>query len=277
LSGRTAAAVVAAVLLAHQPAARAQEWSNVFHYTPQQLSCARFQETSRSRILAQSGGKDREQTAGRVARWNFRAGQERNGIGLEGWLDSLVLWRQSGETTVRPDTDGLLGGRYRGTLTSLGGYSGRVVPFIPDEVAEIAGMATALDDFFPVLPPQPLQPGQVWTDSAAITVRRLADSALSGLPLFRFELQVKRKDRRDPAANDTLPIQLRQSSEERGSFVWHPTLGLLHRERLIIIETTVPAGPAVRQAIRSRVEQRITVTRDLTLPPAGSEDCVKGS
>lgn len=268
---------MAGFLLAHQPAAQAQDWSNAFHYAPQQLDCARFQETSRSRILAQSGGKDREQTAGRVARWNFRAGQAGNGIGLEGWLDSLVLWRRSGETTIRPDTDGLLGGRYRGTLTSLGGYSGRVVPFIPDEVAEIAGMATALDDFFPVLPPHPLQPGRVWTDSAGITVRRLADSALSGLPLFRFELQVRRKNRRDPAANDTLPIELRQSSEERGSFVWHPTLGLLRRERLIVVETTVPAGPAVRQAIRSRVEQRITVSRDLTVLPASSGRCATGS
>jgi hypothetical protein len=269
--------VVAAFLLGHQPTARAQDWSNAFHYGPQQLDCARFRETSRSRILAQSGGKDQEQTAGRVARWNFRAAQAANGIGLEGWLDSLVLWRRSGETTIRPDTDGLLGGRYRGRLTSLGGYSGRVVPFIPDEVAEIAGMATALDDFFPVLPPHPLRPGQVWTDSAGVTLRRLADSALSGLPLFRFELQVRRKNRRDPGANDTLPIELRQSSDERGNFVWHPTLGLLRRERLIVVETTVPAGPAVRQAIRSRVEQRITVSRDLTVPLDSSGGCVTGS
>ncbi|HZN97240.1 MAG TPA: hypothetical protein VFB61_05875 [Gemmatimonadales bacterium] len=277
MSGRTARAVVAAFLFAHQPAARAQDWSNVFHYGPQQLDCARFRETSRSRILAQSGGKDREQTAGRVARWNFRAAPAANGIGLEGWLDSLVLWRRSPETTIRPDTDGLLGGRYRGTLTPMGGYSGRVVPFIPDEVAEIAGMATALDDFFPVLPPHLLQPGQVWTDSAGVTVRRLADSALSGLPLFRFELRVRRKNRRDPGAKDTLPIELRQSSDERGTFVWHPTLGLLRRERQIVVETTVPAGPAVRQAIRSRVEQRITVSRDLTVPPASPGGCPTSS
>ena len=104
MSGRTARAVVVAFLVAHHPAARAQDWSNVFHYGPQQLDCARVRETSRSRILAQSGGKDREQTAGRVARWNFRAAPAANGIGLEGWLDSLVLWRRSPETTIRPDT-----------------------------------------------------------------------------------------------------------------------------------------------------------------------------
>ncbi len=264
----------AAVLLAYQPVARAQDWPDVFRYTPQQLDCARFRETPRSRILTQAGGKDREQAAGRVARWNFRAAPAGEGIALENWLDSLTLWRRSSETTVRPDTDGLLGGRYRGTLSSLGAYSGRVVPFIPDEIAEIAGMATVLDDFLPVLPPHPLQPGQAWSDSAGITIRRLPDSALSGLPLFRFELQVRRKSQRDRGADDTLPVELRQSSQERGSFVWHPTLGLLRRERFIVVETTVPAGPAVRQAIRSRVEQRITVSRDLTVLPDSAGGCV---
>jgi hypothetical protein len=264
----------AAVLLAYQPVARAQDWLDVFRYTPQQLDCARFRETSRSRILTQAGGKDREQTAGRVAQWNFRAAPAGEGIALESWLDSLTLWRRSSETTVRPDTDGLLGGRYRGTLSSLGAYSGRVVPFIPDEIAEIAGMATVLDDFLPVLPPHPLQPGKVWSDSAGITIRRLQDSALSGLPLFRFELQVRRKSQRDRGADDTLPVELRQSSQERGSFVWHPTLGLLRRDRFLVVETTVPAGPAVRQAIRSRVEQRITVSRDLTVLPDSAGGCV---
>jgi hypothetical protein len=194
---------------------------------------------------------------------------------LEAWLDSLSLWRRSPETTVRPDTDGLLGGRYRGTLSPAGEYSGRVVPFIPDEVAEIAGMATALDDFFPLLPPHPLQPGQAWSDSAGLTVRRLADSALSGVPLFRFELHISRKSRRDRGAEDTLPVELRQSSEEQGSFVWHPTLGLVRRERQIVVETTVPAGPAVRQAIRSRVEQRVTVLRDLSALPDSSGRCAE--
>jgi hypothetical protein len=124
-------------------------------------------------------------------------------------------------------------------------------------------MATALDDFFPPLPARPLRPGEVWTDSSGVTLHRQSDSALSGVPLYRFELTIKRRGRREAAVGDTLPLELRQSLEERGRFVWHPTLGLLRRERLIVINTMVPAGPAVRQAIRSRVEQRITLTRDL--------------
>jgi hypothetical protein len=183
------------------------------------------------------------------------------------------VWRRSAEATLRPDTDGLLGGRYRGSLSPDGTYSRKAVPFIPDEVAEVAGMATALDDLFPPLPPHPLHSGEVWTDSAGVTIRRLADSALSGVLLHRFELQVRRETRRTGGERDTLPLELRQSSEERGTFVWHPTLGLLHRERLIVVQTSVPAGKAVRQAIRSRVEQRISLTRELAALTGSSGNC----
>jgi hypothetical protein len=134
-------------------------------------------------------------------------------------------------------------------------------------------MATALDDLFPPLPPNPLHSGEVWTDSVGLTIRRLADSALSGVLLQRFELHVRREAGRNGGERDTLPLELRQSSEERGTFVWHPTLGLLHRERLIVVQTTVPAGPAVRQAIRSRVEQRISLTREVADLPDSSGHC----
>ena len=39
-------------------------------------------------------------------------------IALEAWYDSLALSRESPETKLSPDTDGLLGGRYRGRLRS---------------------------------------------------------------------------------------------------------------------------------------------------------------
>ncbi len=267
------AATMAAVLFSQGSTLRAQYNPDTLRYTARQLECARFRETARSKILTQTGARDREQTSGRDGVWRFRASADRNGIGLDGWLESLSLWRRSAEATIRPDTDGLLGGRYRGVLSPKGNYSSRVVPFIPDEVAELAGMATALDDFFPPLPTAPLRPGDTWSDSAGVSIRRLRDSALSGVLLPRFEVQVRRERSREAGAADTLPIDLRQSLEERGSFLWHPLLGLIRRERRIVIETTVPAGPAVRQAIRSRIEQQITLTRDLSLPPDSSGQC----
>jgi len=239
-------------------------------YEAGQLDCSRFRETSSSRIVTLSGARNREQTSGRTGIWRFRASPADSGIAIEGWLDSLSLWRRSAETTMRPDTDGLLGGRYRGWLSPAGTYSGRAVPFIPDEVAEIAGMANALEDFFPPLPPRSLRPGEVYR-KLGVSLRRLSDSALSGVLLQRFELT--RETKRIDTLPDTLQVELRETSRERGTFVWHPTLGLIRRERRIEIDATVPPSRTVRQAIRTRVEQSLTLERDLS-PAVMEEKCV---
>jgi hypothetical protein len=239
-------------------------------YRADQLNCTKFLETSESKILTQSGGRGREQTAGRAGVWQFRASPAGQEIALVGWLDSLALWRRSAETTIRPDTDGLIGGRYRGALSSQGAYASKTRPFIPDDVAEVAGMANALDDFFPPLPRARLRPGQSWTDPLGVTIRRLPDSALSGVPLYRFALESRRSANSAEPQGDTVPLQLRQTSQEQGTYVWHPQLGLLRRERRILVETSVPPSRSVPQAVRSKIEQRITVERDLNVPPTGS-------
>jgi hypothetical protein len=203
--------------------------------------------------------------------WQFRAAPAGGGVALEGWLDSLGLWRRSAETTIRPDTDGLIGGRYRGTLSADGAYSSKVRPFVPDEVAEVSGMGSALDDFFPPLPPSRLKPGQSWSNSLGVTIRRLPDSALSGVLLYRFALDSQGKTTSSETQADTVPLEVRQNSQEHGSFVWHPTLGLLRRERQIVVETTVPPGKSVRQAVRSKVKQQILLQRDLN--PVRSSAC----
>src|SRR5687768_191523 len=157
------------------PARPTQEWA--IAYTASQLDCARFLETVASEILTEAAGRTRHQTADRRGVWRFRAVPSNNEVSLEGWLDSLVLSRRSPETTISPDTDGLLGGRYRGTLSKAGIYSSKVRPFVPDEIAEIAEMGGALDDFFPPVPSRPLKAGEEWTDSLGLTIRRLPDSA----------------------------------------------------------------------------------------------------
>jgi hypothetical protein len=244
------------------PAKSGQEWA--VGYTASQLNCSRFLETVGSEILTEAAGRSRRQTSDRRGVWQFRAAPWTDGVALEGWLDSLALSRRSPETTISPDTDGLLGGRYRGTLSRTGVYTSRVRPFVPDEVAEIAEMSGALDDFFPPVPSRALMAGEEWTDSLGLTIRRLPDSALSGVLLLRFALESRSESRAAPTPTDTLPLKLRQKTEERGELVWHPFLGLLRRDRRIVVETTVPPGRSVRQAVRSRVEQRITVLRDLT-------------
>jgi hypothetical protein len=243
------------------PAKPSQE--SAVGYTANQLDCSRFLETVASEILTEAAGRTRRQTADRRGVWQFRAAPSNDDVELEGWLDTLVLSRRSPETTISPDTDGLLGGRYRGTLSRTGTYTSRVRPFVPDEVAEMAEMSGALDDFFPPLPSRALTAGEEWTDSLGLTIRRLPDSALSGVPLLRFALKSRRESRAARMPADSLPLKLRQKTEERGEFVWHPLLGLLRRDRRIVVETTVPTSRSVRQTVRSKVEQRITVVRDL--------------
>lgn len=258
-------AALALVALGLAPRAGAQTEALAVRYAAAQLDCARFLESAESNILSQSGRRTREQTSGRRGVWQFRAHSSNQDLELEGWLDSLAVWRRSAETTIRPDTDGLLGGRYKGTLSPQGAYSSRARPFVPDEVKEVAGMGTALDDFFPLVPPRSLRPRQAWR-AAGVTIRRLPDSALSGVPLYRFELEARRSAAKAILEGDTLPLKVRQVSQERGRFVWHPVLGLLRRERRILVETNIPAGRSVRQPVRSKIEQRITVVRDLSAP-----------
>jgi len=246
-------------------------------YNASQLNCARFLETVQASILTASAGRVREQTTGRTAVWQFRAEPAIQQVKLEGWLDSLELWRKSNEGTIRPDTDGLLGGRYRGLLSGAGSFQRQVTPFVPEEVAEVADMGRALDDFFPPLPQAAIRAGQAWTDSSGLTVRRLADSSMSGVALYRFELESRHRSRTARTSGDSAGLSLRQVAVERGRFVWHPLVGLLSRERRIVVETAVPAGRTIRQPVNARIEQRITVLRDLSVPPSESGRCPASS
>jgi hypothetical protein len=101
----------------------------------------------------------------------------------------------------------------------------------------------------------------------------MPDSALSGVLLYRFELETRREARSAALEGDTLSLALRQVSQERGTFVWHPLLGLVRRERRIVVETTVPASRSVRQPVRSKIEQHITILRDLSVPPEVAGRC----
>src|SRR5688572_7380750 len=141
-------------------------------YSAAQLDCARFLETGESKILTEAGGRTRRQTSSRRGTWQFRATTSGQELALEAWLDSLAITRRSEETAITPDTDGLLGGRYRGTLSRTGHYTAQVHPFVPDEVAEVAGMAEAVNDIFPPLAGRSLAEGETWTDASGLTIHR---------------------------------------------------------------------------------------------------------
>jgi hypothetical protein len=230
------------------------------HYGASQLDCARFQETSHSEVRTEMARGGVDATLERNGIWNFRARDTTGGVALEAWYDSLQVRRRSAGQEVTADTDGLIGGRYRGLLAPDGTYTEHARPFVPDDVAELADLSSAARDLLPPLPPRALAPGESWTDST-VTITRLPDTAVAGRPMTHFLLRSRVESRETVPRGDTVPIPVWQTVEEEGDIYWSPASGLVRRLRAITVEATVPSGERVRQPVRSRVEQRVELTR----------------
>ena len=239
-----------------------------FRYTAAQLQCTRFQELSRGRVVVETAGRRREETVGRFGRWSLRARDTTGGIALEAWYDSLSVWREGPSGKSSPDTDGLLGGRYRGVLTTTGRYSAVARPFIPDEVAEVAELAGALEDLLPPLPTAPLEVGQRWGDSTGLELRRLPDSGAAGRLLHRLRLRERTEAQAARVRGDTLSVPAHQVTLEEGQLDWNPRVGLVRWVRHIVVESTIPAGGPIPQAVRSSLTQDVTLSRLAGSQPA---------
>jgi len=230
-------------------------------YSAGQLACARFIERADADIHGEAGGRPRDETTGRVGRWIIRAAPAPDGAtGLEAWFDSLSIWRKADGAVRAPDTDGLIGGRFRGQLSPDGRYTPTVRPFVPDEVAEFAGLRDALADLLPPLPPMALTPGAAWHDDAGLEIERLGDSTTGSGAIQRYRV-ARRTVSRDARVSDSLSIPLRQTTIEAGEFAWDDARGVLSRTRTVTIDTDVPAAGAIRVPVRSRVVQRLTLER----------------
>jgi hypothetical protein len=230
-------------------------------YAAAQLDCAGFRERSRSDLQTYVAGRTRREAVGIDAEWRFRAAPTAgDAVALEAWLDSLSVWRRSEEDSLAPDTDGIIGGRYRGLLSGDGRYRADVRPFVPDPLLEVADLSRALEDLLPRLPPGALAVGETWSDGAGLEIRRLADSA--GAPgVERFRLTVRRDVSEASLRGDSLPLKLRQSIREDGTFAWRSADGLLSRERHVTVETYVFAEARVRRPVQARIEQRVVLER----------------
>jgi hypothetical protein len=230
-------------------------------YAPEQLDCARFRETSRGSVGTYTAGQARRETVGLDGELRFRAKPAKgDSVQVEAWFDTLSIWRRTAEANLEPDTDPIIGGRYRGVVSRDGHYRADARPFVPDDLAEVADLSRALDDLLPRLPPQAVSVGSTWTDGSGLELRRLADSA--GVDsVLQFRLSLRRDTREGALRGDSIPLQLNQRFREEGSFAWHVRRGLLRRERHITIETEVPAEPRVRRPVRARVEQSVVLER----------------
>jgi hypothetical protein len=234
-------------------------------YSAAQLHCARFAETSRSEIETETARGAVDATAGREGVWTFRAADSAGAIVLEGWYDTLSVHRRTADTEYSADTDGLIGGRYRGLLRPSGAYVPVARPFVPDEVAEVADLSGAAEDLFPPLPPRPLAAGESWKDEW-ITISRQQDTVVAGQRLLRFRLEARREAREIVPRGDTVPIPLRQTTVEEGGYLWNPASGLVRRTRDITVEASIPSGGRIRQPVRSRVVQHIELIRMSSQP-----------
>ncbi len=214
---------------------------SVPRYSVAMLACATFHESVRTDIRSESGTALRLETAGRDGLLIVQAARTDSGIGITAWYDTLQVWRQGPEGRSAPDAEGLLGGRWQGTLSPEGHYTRSEAPFIPDEVAEITDLRGELSDFFPLLASASFKPSSPHD--------------------ARYSWSLKARTDTTGAVNDTLALPMRRENQEDGSLTWDRKLGPIQWERTIVVNGSIAAAGPIRRSIRSVVTQRIRVTR----------------
>jgi len=230
-------------------------------YAAFQLDRARFHQVIRSDIRSQTAGKTTVEQAGRDGILEFLATPADTAISILAWFDSLALWRVAGGERYAPDTDGLIGGRYRGLLSPTGRYTPEDTPFIPDPLAELAELEGVIGDLFPPLPGEALPPGGSTHLTGGWTLTRRSDSVAAGERLQRYRLDGARQRKQTGVINDSVSVEARTSESEKGSVLWSPGRGLLRWERRIQIDVSLPAQGVVQRAVRTAVEQYVVVER----------------
>jgi hypothetical protein len=225
------------------------------------LDCARYRIEVQSTVTLQSGRQRSKETIGRDGIMVLHARAADSLIRLEGWFDTLALWRESSGSRLVPDTDGLIGGRYRGTLSSVGGFTSTDTPFVPDEVAEVADLSGALGELLPPLPPVALRMGEGWRDDFGTIISRTEDGRVSNQPVERYRL-IRRSTREESRMlPDSTEVSATRIESETGTYSWSAELGVVRWERDLTDQVKVPAGGMVKQPFTTGIEQKVTITR----------------
>ena len=243
-------------------------------YTTAQLACVRFGEVMDSRLAVESGGRMGSATSGREGDIVITAGAPlpAQRIPIVAWYDSLRVWRVAGNARLEPDASGIVGGQYRGELGPDGSFVTRDRPFVPDELREVMDLGAALDDLLPRLPPRALQVGEEWRSGDSLAIQRLADSTA----LQRYRIRISRSGEVLPPPGDSLTPAYTRDLTEEGTAAWSRELGPLRYERRTTVVAQVPASGAVKQLVRSQLEQRTVIERRPDVPdcsaatPAGA-------
>jgi hypothetical protein len=230
-------------------------------YHPLQLDCSRYQQQVKSSILLEATGQRTRETTGRDGTLVVRAAPADSLIRLEAWFDTLTVWREGAGERLAPETDGIVGGRFRGTLTRTGGFTGTDRPFVPDEVAQVADVGDALAELLPPLPEDGLLPGAAWKDGFGTVILRIPDGTEGGRRVERYRINRRLEREESRLLPDSTVVKAERSETENSVLAWSGERGPVRWEREITVELTVPAAGPVRQPFRTRIEQAVTITR----------------
>ena len=226
-------------------------------YSAPMLNGVRFRQSIRSQIRIETGSTVSQERSGRDGLIALTATSSDSGIQITGWFDSLSVWREAGGRRYEPETDGMVGGRYRGVLSGSGAYAWADQPFIPEAISEIADMATAFDDLLPPLPMGGLAVGQAMALPGGWRIERRADSA----SLIRFSLSGERRKTAVGAQLDSTLVEAATFEKEMGTLLWDRSRGPMLWSRQITMSAALPAKGAIRRAVRTQIEQSVLLER----------------
>jgi len=249
------------LILAGGPPSRLSAQASAPRYSVLQLDCGRFRQEIRSAILLEGGGSRSRETTWREGELSLRASRSDDGVALVAWFDTLTVWREGGGQRLIPETDGVIGGRFRGLLTSAGVFTSADRPFVPDEIAQVSDVGDALERLLPRLPPVLLERGQSSKDDEGLVITRLADGSALDRVTQRFRLTTRFEGEDVRLLPDSTPVTAHRSETETGVYDWLPELGVVRWERQVTIDVSVPAGGVVKSAFRTRIEQQAATTR----------------
>jgi hypothetical protein len=230
-------------------------------YHPLQLDCARYEQRVQSTIILGAGVQRSRERTGRDGILVVRATGADSLTALEAWFDTLVVWREGSGERLEPETDGVIGGRFRGTLGPHGGFAERDRPFIPDDIAQVADVGDALAELFPPLPPIALAPGAAWRDDFGTVIFRSPDGSNGGRRVERY--RITRRSERDESRllSDSSEVHAHRTESENSVLEWSGEVGPVRWDRQITVEVAVPTGGPVKQPFRTRIEQVISIAR----------------
>ncbi len=230
-------------------------------YSSFHLDGAAYRQEIRSVITITSGRERTRESSLRDGRLRLRATGQDSLVLLEAWFDTLIVWREGAGGRFTPDTDGIIGGRFRGLLTRQGGFQSTDVPFVPDDLAQVAELSGALADLLPPLPSAVLLPGNSIRDDFGTGFLRVPDGIVDGRRVERYRLLRQSEGEELKLLPDSTEVRAHRQERETGVFSWSRDVGLVRWEREVTVEVLVPVGGVVKQPFRTVIEQTIVVER----------------